>query len=148
MSPLDETRRDWQNREERCRKLSDAMRGDTTGARLAALAHEIDQQVQDWNELVSVAEQRQRHCRAILAEIDVLLDRTRLELSFSRLRPNQAYSADNLRVVALLCHDEALAGQDTETRRAFAGRASELAMMSEAIIRKEREPAVVSQFRL
>jgi hypothetical protein len=137
LSAPDEARRDWQSRIERCRGLAHLMRGDTAGARLVALAQEIEQQLQKQSDLVAVAKERQRQCRAILAEIDGVLDRTRLELSLSRLRPNQCYSADELREEAQLCRDEALNGHGVETRRAFAGRASQLAMMGEALLRKE-----------
>jgi hypothetical protein len=139
LSPLDETRRDWQNRIERCRDLAHLMRGETAGTRLVALAREIEQQLQKQSELLAVAKERQRQCSAILAEIDGVLDRTRLELSLSQLRPNQCYSADDLREEAQLCREESLNGHDIETRRAFAGRASQLAMMGEALLRKEGE---------
>lgn len=136
---LDESRRDWQERIARCRELADLMRGDTAGARLAALAREIEQQLQTWSELRAVADEQRRHRRAMLAEIDVMVIRTRLELSLSRLRAKEANGSEQLREEARLCREEALAGDDMAMRRSFAGRAFELSMMGEALLRKADE---------
>ena len=136
---LDENRRNWQERIARCRELADLMRGDTAGARLAALAREIEQQLQTWSELRAVADEQRRHRRAMLAEIDVMVVRTRLELSLSRLRAKEANGAEQFREEARLCREEALAGDDRAMRRSFAGRAFELSMMGEALLRKAGE---------
>lgn len=139
MAPLDAKRRDWEDRIARCRRLADLLRGDTMGARLAALAQEIEEQLRKHGDLLAVAAERRRHRRAMLAEIDGVLARARTELSLSRLKLDRAYSADDLREEARLCRDEAMASDDVETRRAFAGHAFELAMMGEAVQRKRRE---------
>ena len=83
-------------------------------------------------------EETRRHRARLRAEVAVVIGQSRAVLFFAKefLRAHP-YSSDQLREEAPLCHAEAVAADDGETRRDFALHASDLAMLGEAVTRSD-----------
>jgi hypothetical protein len=138
MTPADGIARDWRARLARCRQWADLLRTDPAGGRLAALAHEIEQRLERLGEITNAVEETLRHRARLRAEVAVVIGQSRAGLFFAKqfLR-DHPYRPDQLREESRLCYAEALAADDAETRRDFARRAVDLAMLGEAISRSD-----------
>lgn len=138
MAPFESVGRNLQTRLQRCQKLADLLRADQAGARFAALAAQIEQQLQDYAALSASLEDGRRHREALRADIDRVIARSRSELFFSEhLLRDHTFSSEDLREESRLCREEARASGDGEERRGFARSAFDLAMLAEAV---ERSP--------
>jgi hypothetical protein len=124
------------SRMERCRRLADLLQYDEAGTRLAALAVEIEQQLQRHGELAVIVNQWERDSAEIIAEIDrmVALSRSALLTTKIALR-NYRFTPDDLREESRLCREEAVACKQADAQRGFARRALDLAYVAEAISR-------------
>ena len=122
----------------RYRKWAELLRTDRGGARLAALAVEMEEAGQRLRELATAAEQKRRYRDALRREILDLIARAHSELAYARhLSRDHSYSAEDLREESRLCREEARSAEDGAVRRDFAGKAFELAMIGEAVERSK-----------
>ncbi len=141
MAPFDIRLREWEGRINRCRELADRLRGDDGANRLAALAAELEQRMRAVRAETLMISQQMRFRAAILAEINLVVARTRTELLLSRAeRATFRFTADDLREEARVCREEAEACEDITSRQTFAARAFDLAQVGEAVERQQRKP--------
>ena len=126
MSPFDEKPDDLQERIARFRKFSLLMGEDEATVPLRALALEMERHLLERRELRAQRHELMRLREVLLAEIDVVLAWSR---SHSLRAPS--FSSDDLREESRLCREEARAALDLATRRAFATRALDFAMLGE-----------------
>lgn len=141
MAPFDTRLREWESRITRCRELADRLRGDEGANRLLAIATELDHRMRAIARETLTISQEMRFRAAMLAEINLIVARTRTELLLSRAhRSTFRFTADDLREEARVCREEAEACEDITSRQTFAARAFDLAQMGEAIERQQRKP--------
>lgn len=132
MCPLDEKLDSWEERLARYRKLSALLGEDEATAPLRALAVEVGRRLFKRFELKHTYEDLSCLRDVLIAEIDLVLLWTRNHL----LRPPR-FSPEDMREASRLCREEAQAALDTVTRRAFAARALDLAMLAEQLARQK-----------
>jgi hypothetical protein len=130
MSPFDEKLDDWQPRLARYRRFSALLGEDETMAPLHALAREMEQHLTKRLELQATYKELKRVQDFLIAEIDVVLACVRSH----RVCPS-GFSAADFREESRLCREEARAAADAATRRSFASRAVDFAMLGEQIAR-------------
>src|SRR5689334_1069136 len=108
MSPLDQRMREWESRIVRCRQLADRLRGDDGAKRLVALAAELEHRMRAIaKERLTIA-QEMGFRAAMLAEINLVVARTRTDLLLSRANgATFRFTADDLRDEAQMCGEEA-----------------------------------------
>jgi len=120
---------------ERCERLADLLRRDGAGARFAAIASELEQQMENYKELAVTLANGANHHKALAEELDRIIARSRSSLFFARhLLRDHPFSSDDLREESQLCREEALDATHDE-QRGFATRALDLAMLAEAVAR-------------
>jgi hypothetical protein len=130
MSPLDEKQDDWQQRVARFRRFAALLGEDEATAPLRALAREMERRLLERYALGARYEELKRIGDVLIAEIDVVFAWAR-----SSLVRAPGFTAADLREESRLCREEASAALDETTRRAFAKRALDLAMLGEEITR-------------
>jgi hypothetical protein len=131
MSPFDSKLADWEESVARYRKFSALLGEDEKTAPLRRLASEMERHLLERRDLRAGHAELTRLRHVLLAEIDMVLAWTRSHL----LRP-PGLSAENLRQASRLCREEARAAEDMATRRAFAARALDFAMLGEQLTRR------------
>jgi len=134
MSPLDEKQDDWQQRIARFRRFAALLGEDEAMAPLRSLAREMERRLMERYALGARYEELKRIGDVLIAEIDVVFAWAR-----SSLVRAPGFTAEDLREESRLCREEADAALDAATRRAFAKRALDLAMLGEEITR-EKDP--------
>jgi len=130
--------REWQERSARRRRMADLVRSHETEGRLAALAYEIEQQMGNFAQIATIADERKRHSALLREACQQVAGLVRSDLFFAKqlLRDN-SYSAEALREESRLCREEARAASaGSEQRLAFAEQAAELAQLAAAISRQ------------
>jgi hypothetical protein len=83
-------------------------------------------------------QETRQHRARLRAEVAVVIGHSHAALFFTKeLLRDHPYSSDQLREESRLCHAEAHAADDGETRREFARHASDLAMLGKAVARSD-----------
>lgn len=133
---LFEDRDDWQRRVERFRRWSTLLGEDDTMAPLRTLVLQMEQQRDRLQKIDAAREELMRHRSVLLGEIDTLLERARGNLLSARARllPSR-FDPEDIREESRLCREEARSAEELATRRSFASRSLELAMLGEKVAR-------------
>jgi hypothetical protein len=121
---------------ERYRKLGELLSTDPAGARLAAIAAEIEQELVKHREQALALDLWQSHSREIIAEMNSVVARSRATLASARMSlGDHPFSAEDLREESRLCREEAIASERPEDQKDYATCALRLAFSAEAISR-------------
>jgi hypothetical protein len=133
MSPFDDKRDERQQSVERFRRFSTLLGDGEATAPLRDLALEMERHLLQ-GPVRTEHDELKRLREVLLAEIDVII-----AWSKSRMLRSPGFSAAGLREESRVCLEEAKAARDTATRRAFARRALDLAMLAEHATRRTTE---------